>query len=801
MWTDLKHSLRLLARQPLFIVGVISTIGVGVAATTAVFSTVNAVLLKPLPYPAAERLYVLGTAMLDGSASTGKVAPVEISRLGGALPSIVSGSYAARFDGTLLDDRGDPAAVAMYGVGKDFFDVFGLPLALGRGFAPADHVGKGPAFAVLSHRLWRGMFGADANLVGRTIRLADTEMMVVGVAAPAFDVPAGADLWFNSRLDPSSTAHRFDGYVRVQPGTTSERLREELAGAMAGLAREFPNEESNRAYVARTMLDATVGDLRPTLLFLLGASALVLVLACANVSALMIVWNIARAPELAVRAVLGAERSRLTRHLFTENAAIVLTGTALGVVLAYGGINLLLSAGAARLPRLDVVPFDRTVALFVGGLLLFVAMAATLVPALRSGSGSTLLEGVTRRATTMPHKRRVFSTLIVAEIALAIVVVATAGWITLAFRRLQTVDPGFATSERVAVGLQLAMPRYPTGERVALWLQDVLDRIAAVPGVTASAATSSFPLGPERDTVWYTARAGELHDPARPQSARVRRVSPGYFRAMDIDLTMGRDLTWDDRAGAPLVAVVNRAFAERYLAGTDPLRERFATGFPAIVPKFTFAVVGVVDDVSYESLDAAPEPAFYVANAQAPSPSWMQTLVVAVRQDGREEAIRQIRAIVRAADPQVAMLIQPVEEIVATSLTRPRLAMTLMLLFAVLALLLAASGIYAITAYVSKLRANEIGVRLALGATPRQVFWMMLRQGAALAAVGLLLGAVGALAASQVAASRLQHVRTVEAVSMFVVALASVVGITLISTLVPAWRAARVNPVHTLRPE
>ena len=807
MLRDLVFTLRTLGRQPSFAFAAVATLAVGIGATTAIFSTVNATLLRPLPYPRSQDLRVLGTAMTDGRVTTGKLAPMELARLSDPVLSIVKAAAATpTFAATFIANDGSPAPLTICAAGEGLFDVVGLPMAAGRAFTHEEHVmttGNGPPpVAVLSYRLWRDLFGRDPGVIGKTIQLLEFQapLTVVGVAARELDVPHGADLWFNLRLDMQSQGHGIDGYLRVRPGTTPERLRSELTGVMGGLAREFPVADNYRVYTVRTLVEAIVGDLGPTLVIVLSASALLLLLACVNVTNLLLARGAVRTREIALRVALGASRGRIIRHLLTESLVLAAGGAVAGLLVAYAGVRLLLFLGASKLPRLDTVPFDARVLLFALGVMVGSGVLVGLAPALRLAATDikSLMSDGGRSAAGSRVQHRTLATMIVAEIALAIVLVAGAGWLVRSFANMEEANPGFAFKGRLAVDVSVPFAKYNSPDRLAAWSRETGDRVRALGGVTGVASAGSFPLRPGRNTagVTYLAFQEQLDDPDHPRPAHPISVSPNFFEVMGIKMMGGRAFTSADRQGTTPVTIVNRSFVRRYLGGRDPLREQFAFGYPTIDPKTMRTIVGVVDDVKYGSLAEAPEPIFYVPQDQAPY--WQQTIVVATSLPDAMTIVPSVRAAIKSVDPQLLVQFASVQQIVSSSLSLQRLGLMLMMVFAFAALGLAAIGIYGVIAYSSAQRAGEVATRMALGATPANVFWLMVNQGRTLSVLGMLLGLTAAFVTGRVVASQLYEVRASDPL-ILMSAVALVLMITFLAIVLPARRASQIDPARVLR--
>ena len=808
---DLRFALRSLRRAPAFPLAAIATLALGIGATTAIFSTLNAVLLKPLPYPDAQDLYNIRTTLVDGRVTTGLLSNGELSRLNAPGLAIVRAAGLQPNDLTLLRQDGTPQHVRVYGVSEGFFELFGLPMTLG-GFThdhfvppaplpPGAPPGPGvPPLVVISHRVWRDLYSSDPSIVGQPIRFAEVATTIAGVAPKDFDTPHGGDFWFAQRLAPDDINHFFDGFMRLQPGATIERANAEMASVMSGLARDFPASDANRAYVTKPLVASVVGDLGPILLIVMSATGLLLLLACVNVTNLLLARGAARAREMAVRVSLGASRTRIVRQLLTELALLSGAGAVIGVGLAYAGVRALLALGASKLPRLDAVTFDGRVLIFALAALVISGLLVGFAPALRLASTDvrTLMGESSRSASGGRVTGRWLSAMTVMEIALAIVLVAGAGWLVRGFAGLRTTDLGFVAERRLIFDVSFLGARYPNGDTVRASSQQLVDRLAALPGVTAVGATSNFPLKNAPEGSLIAAFHGEPLDPARPIGTRQRFVSTGYFTATGTRILKGRNFGPDDRPNTTPVAIINQAFVKRYLAGREPIGLRFAAGYPAPDPRNEVLVVGVVEDVRQKSVSDEAEPAFYAPLSQVPFRR--QTVVIATSASDPSTLTAALRDEVQRFDPQIAVEIEPVPALVAATIQRQQLGMTLMLIFGTVAVLLAAVGIYGVVAYAVSQRRNEMATRLALGATPASVFWLVMKRGSMLALAGTVLGLTIAAASGRIVSSRVYAIRAADP-AVLGGAVVLVLCITALATMIPAWRASRLKPSGVLHAE
>jgi putative ABC transport system permease protein len=794
---DIRFALRNLRRIPAFPLAAIATLALGIGATTAIFSAVSAVLLRPLPYPDPGDLYALRTTLTDGRVTTGLVAASELVRLNDPLLSIERAAGYTAQNVTLLRDDGVPIKTRAYAVSEGFFDLFGLPMTMG-GFTAEHHAPGGPPPIVISTRIWRDVYDADPDIIGKPIRFAEVATTIVGVAPEAFDMPADADFWAAVPLDPNGVGHNFDAVMRIEPGASLEQVESEMAAVMAGVARDFPASANARAYVVRPLVESIVGDLGPILIIVLSATGLLLGLACVNFTNLLLARGAARGREMAVRVALGAGRWRIVRQLLTESVMLAAAGGLVGVTVGYAGVQALLALGASQLPRLDAIAFDGPVLLFALVTLVTSGIVVGFAPALRlARTDVTVLmnesgrSGGSGRATA-----RWLGVLTVAEVALAVLLVAGAGWLIQGFASLRAVDLGFEPERRVTLDVTLLGERYPNPAAVAVAARGLLDELRALPGVEAAGATFNVPLRGTPEASLFIELPGEPLDPLNPLQSRQRVVSPGYFDAIGTRLVAGRDFSYDDRPGTPAVVVVNETFVRRNLPGRDPLGARFRSGYPAINPDSEVEVVGVVEDVRQRSLTEEPEPSFYASLSQIVIPR--QTIVLRTAGAVAATLRAPIADVVRRMDPQIAVDVRPLDDEVAGYTRRQELGMTLMLVFGVAAVALAAIGIYGVVAYSAAQRRAEMATRLALGASPRSVFWLVFRRGVLMAGVGTALGLAAAYASGRLVASRLYQVDPTDP-WLLAAATGIVVLVVFVTTAVPAWRAARLSPAGVLR--
>jgi putative ABC transport system permease protein len=808
---DVRVTLRAFRRSPGFPLTAIATLALGIGATTAIFTALSAVLLKPLPYPNPDDLYSLRTALTDGRITTGLLSGGEIYRLNDPSLSIERAAGFQSGDLTLLAADETPSHVTVYGVTEGFFELFGLPMTIG-GFSSTDFTPfqppapnappqQGPLPAVvISTRLWKTLYNGDPAVIGKPIRFAEFNSTISGVAPRDFDMPHGADIWIAQRTPSNDVNHGQQGFVRLRHGTTIERAKAGMSSVMNGLARDFPASDKNRIYVTKPLVESIVGDLGPILIIVMSATGLLLLLACVNVANLLLARSAARAREMAVRAALGAGWGRLVRQLLTESMVLAAAGTIVGVAVGALGLRGLLAIGASTLPRLDTVPFDTRVLVFSLLMLIVTGAIIGLAPAVRlmRSDMKTLMNDNSRSASAGRGTTRWLMTMTVAEVALAIMMLAGAGWLVRGFANLRRTDAGFVADKRLLFDVSFLGARYPNPETVRQAHLDLVAAVKGVRGVSDVGLVSAYPMRGTLEGSLLAQFHGEPFDALSAPHTRQRLASPGLFAAMGTPIIKGRDFGSGDLPNTIPVAIVNRVFVERYLKDRDPIGVQFSAGYPTPDPRNEVTIVGVVGDVRQNSLAEPAEPAFYTPLSQFP----LQSATVVVSMSGSDPIAveRAIRAEMRKLNPSMAVDFELASDVVGGTLRRQQLGMALMLIFGGIAIVLAAVGIYGVVSYAGSLRREEMATRLALGASPRSVFVLVLKQGVMLGLIGAAIGLTLAYFSGQVISNRVYAIRASDPLILGLATLL-ITGITFLATTIPALRAARLSPANVLRPE
>jgi putative ABC transport system permease protein len=793
---DFKVATRALWRQRTFSTVAVLTLALGVGATTAIFSVVYGILLKPLPYVQAERIVTLGQTAksapaepVDGSSS--HVNFLDWKRQSKTIPQMAmySGGRA------VISSQGEADVVPVGSVTPGFFEVFRATPIMGREFTAEEDRPGGPRPVIVSYGFWQERLGGRADVLSQSVEISGVSSPIIAVAPRGFDFPAGARLWLPVRNDDAQCGRGcvyLNGIGRLADGASAGAAQQEMASIAAALERDFADANTDVTVMVQTLQDRTVGNVRLALIVLLGAVAMVLLIACANVANLVLVRGAARQSEIAVRTALGAGRRGLVSYLLTENLLLAAVGGALGLVLAWWGVDLLKFVAPSNLPRLDDVAFDVPTFGFALAVVLATTMLFGLGPSLQL-SRVPLSQALGQRGTVGASRSRwTRSLLLVAEVGLSLVLLLGAGLLLRSLSALQDTDMGFDVEGRTVFMVSLPAARYPAAQVIATHEQ-LDEQLKALPGVLQVARISGLPLGISENVQSFRRPDQPPPPPGQAPIALYRTVDSEYFETMNIPVLAGRAFSPADRQGAQRVVVISRRMADVIWPGENPVGRPIQVDGqePAIV-------VGVVANVRSQSLATVAQPEMYVPHAQ----TGLRSIMYVVKSPlDSAQVLSAARDVVRKLDSRLPLIFpSAMSDLLDEQLARPRFYLVLLGLFAVLALVLAAVGIYGVVAYVVTQRTREIGVRMALGARQGEVVALMLWQGLRPAAAGMALGLVIAYAAGRAIQGLLYGVQPYDPVTFAAVS-AVLLIVVLIACAIPARRASSVPPAEALRGE
>jgi putative ABC transport system permease protein len=806
---DVRFGWRLLRRSPGFTASAVLALALGIGATTAVFTLLDRVVLRPLPYPEPDRLVMVWDTNPSKALIHERISPVTFHDYRN-LNQVFEDAAGWWYPQINITEPGkDPIRVNTIEASGNFFSIIGVQPILGAGF-PASVFYSREKIAVISHRLWRERFNGDSSIIGKPITLSDAAYTVAGIMPPGFNYPNNTDVWQRLQWDfaqHSRGAHFVESLFRLKPGVTVDRVNADLRALTTRLGTEFKATNGDWGARAVPLAHEVEGYFRPALFALFGAAAFLLLITCTNVASLLLARATVREREVAVRAAIGASRGRLVRQFLTESILLALMGTAFGVLLAVVSVRALVATSPVPLPRLDAgaVGVDGRLLLFAIAVAMLTSVAFGVVPAMLMARGDMQrpLKESGRGGDGSGARRRTRSLLVAAEVALAVILLVGAVLLGRSFQRLVQQDPGFQSARVVTVSLDLPNS-YRDFKKIADFYDQLLTGVRAQPGVTDAGLANFLPL----DAAWRLPFV--IDGRPRPAAgdapmAQHQSVDENYFRVIGVPLVKGRFFEPHDTPDAEGVVIINEALARRQWPNDDPIGQRIMTtvrfigpmGTVLMPPTTRYQVVGVVANVKNASLTQPPEPAVYFTYRQFS----FRGFALAVKGNDPAALVSAVRASVQRLDPNLPLSpARPLDRVIADATDRPRALMMLMGLFAALALGLAALGIYGTLSYAINQRQQELSVRMALGARPRDVVWLVVRQGLVLALVGAGIGVVGAFALGRTLSSLLFGVSSGDTLAFAValgVALVTAVG----ACLLPARRAAALDPLQGLRAE
>ncbi|HKY26804.1 MAG TPA: ABC transporter permease [Pyrinomonadaceae bacterium] len=808
IWKNITYSVRMLLKRPGFTAVAVIAIALGIGANTAIFSVVNTVLLRPLPFEKPEQLIYLSTEQRNQpTEDTGTFSVPDLLDVRDRATTL---KYVASYQrsGTIVTEGGEPERLIGAAVTADYFPLFGVKPILGRFHTrEEDQPGAAPVI-VISHSLWQRRFGGDPNIIGREVTIGG-KTTVIGVMPPGFEFPLrddNQDYWepmfaaaFLNKKTRETRDERFLQVVgRLKDGATIEQAKAELDNLSRQVEQQFPITNTGLIFDAVSVHEEITREYRSALLIMLGAVGLVLLIACANVANLQLARATARKREIAIRAALGASRGRIAGQLLTESLILAIVGGAAGLLLAAWGLDVLVKYGPPDVPRLQEVQLDNAVLGFTAAVSVITGVIFGLLPALhasRSGPGGALKEGAFG-STDAGSRSRMRSALIVVEVAFSLMLLVGAGLLINTFVRLLKTDAGFDPRGVLAMDIPLSRTKYPKPEQQLAAFQQLLEQMKSIPGVRDVSVVSNVPFSDFDTELSFNIEGKPPYRPGEELAADDTTAGPNYFRTMNITLLRGRDFSNQDTTNTPHVMIVSNAFARKFLPGEEPIGKRILMDGDGQPPR---EIIGVVNDVRRNGLDIDVEPEMYVSYLQSPT----RRLNIMLKTDAPNPAqmATTARETIRAFDPnQIIWRTQTLDEMVSKSVAPRRFNMMILGVFAGVALILAAVGLYGVMSYSVNWRTNEIGIRMALGARASDVIALVVREGMVLTLIGLAIGLAGALIFSRIMTSLLYGVSARDPLTFAGVS-AVLLFVALVACLIPARRATKVDPLIALRAE
>jgi putative ABC transport system permease protein len=799
MFTDLRQALRLLLKSPGFSALIVVVLALGIGANTAIFSIVNGVLLKPLPFADASRLVAIDTTVRHEPDDSAYLDVLDWRAQARSVEHIAAYTTAA----VTLTGRGEASSIPMAVVTPDIFSLLGVPPIAGRVLEAGDDTHGAERTAVISETLWARSFGRDLSIVGKPALLDGDPIVIVGVMPARFEFPFDTEnppqIWvpvlasrFSAQWAEQRGASFLKAIGRLRPGVALPAAQSELSAIEARIDAANPRNGVHGVMV-RPFQDVLVKNYRPALVALLGAVAAVLLIACANIANLLLARGMSRRREMAVRTALGASRVRIVRQLLIESLTLAAAGGAAGTVVALWGVDALVRISPVQIPRLNTVHIDRSVLIFTVLASLLTGALCGLLPAVqlsRSNPGDALKDG--DRGGSSGRGRRTRDILVIAEVALSLVLLASAGLLIRSLTGLQRVSPGFTSEHTITMQLLLPQTRYSNTASMIAFYRRLHAEVAALPAVTAAAVSTTLPMTGSDIGMGFKPD-GRATDPNIRMSASFYGVSPDYFSTMGIRIVRGRGFTERDDERAAGVVVINETMAAKYWPGEDPIGKGLKISYNNTPPR---EIVGIVGDVKETSLAGAPTSQMYTPFVQAPWPFLTAVARTPAAPDAAAGSLRQ--ALARLDPEQAAGEIRTFDQFLARSIATPRFTAILLGAFAALALALAGFGLYGVMAYAVAQRSREIGIRMALGAQAADVRSLVVSQAVRLGGSGLGMGIAGALAVTRVLDSLLFGVSASDPLTFAAVS-AALIAVLLLAAYLPARRATRVDPIVALR--
>lgn len=803
---DIGFAFRMLRKSPGFTAVAVLTLALGIGANTAIFSVLDAVVLRPLPFPSPNRMvHLTGKFLLEGKiADEAGISPpdyIDYRAANHTFEQLAVLQYEVSISN--LAGQGKPAQVTDSIVSWNLFDTLGIAPAAGRSFVPADEQSTTPQVAILGNALWRSHFGGDRKIIGKSIVLDGRSMTVVGVLSSDPSILRKAQIWMPLPLLNKGMnvriAHFLVGVGKLKPGVSLEQAQADLDSDAAVIDAKFPDTNKGWGLKIRPLSTVLIGPVQTQIYLIFGAVGLLLLIACANVANLLSARGEARHRELAVRSALGASRGRIVQQMLTESIVLACAGGAVGLLAAVWGVTLLRAVAPPDLPRINEIYLSGAVLAFTLGVSLLTAILFGIAPALRS-SRAHFGDALKQAGRGMQAGRKTLAgALVVGQIAISLGLLVGGGLLLESFWRLIHVNPGFQPQNLVTAKIDLPRASYDTPAKIGAFMQQFEERAAALPGVQAAGAVSELPLAGEYgDNIFRV--DGRVYAPSQFEDAESRQTTPGYLNAMGIPLVSGRWIQWSDTANGPNVIAVDQAFVKKYLPNENPLGKRLLFLAPGSGSAFTVVatIVGVVGNVSHDGLDAPQRPEMYTPVSQ----NLVDHMDVAIRSavSPGTTAVALQNMLSKLDKNEALSEVRTMQSVIADSTSQPRFSSLLVAIFASLALGLAAVGLYGVIAYSVSQRTNEIGIRMALGATPRGILQMVLGGGMKLSLLGTGIGIILALTLGRYLQSLLFEVRATDALTLVGVSVL-LLAVAFIACYIPARRAMKVDPMVALRYE
>jgi putative ABC transport system permease protein len=804
LWQDIRYGVRMLGKKPGFTAVAVLTLALGIGANTAIFSVVNALLLRPLPFHEPNQLI----QVWEASIKQGQRHDVSYPNFADWREQNQSFQQIAAYSDRTFNvtENGEPERIQGMMTSPAFFPLLDIKPIVGRVFLPEEDYPNKVFSAVISERLWRRRFNSDGQIVGRTISLNYEPFTIVGVVKDIVDVPrlpADTELWipishssgFNNRQ-----GHYLSVLARLKPGVTHEQAQADMDRIAGTLTAQHPESNTDLGVRLVPLHDQIVGDYKLPLQVLLSAVLFVLLIASANVANMLLARSASRQKELAIRTAVGAGRFRLVRQLLTESLLLSLMGGAVGLLLAWWGVYVLVAFGPSDLPRVKEITVDARVLGFTAAIAMLTGIIFGIVPALKASfpDVNEALKESGRSATGSVGHRRMRSLLVASEIALSLMLLVGAGLLLKSFHRLQAVNPGFNPQNMLIVRVSLRGPRYQEDAPIITFFDQLVERVKASPDVQSVATRSYVPVGPNEDYAYLSFMVeGQAPDPASRPIAYYNAVSPDLFHTMEIPVLKGRPFDSHDVMKAQHVIIINETLARRYFPGTDPIGKRMTLNDENPKEEDWATIVGVVQDTRQRELSGEPAAEMYLPFAQSPH----RSMALMIRTTSPESVVNVVRRDVQSLDPNLPIYgIQTMKNVMSESIAAARFRTLLLAVFAALAFVLAIAGIYGVMSYAVTQRTQEIGIRMALGARSLDVLKLIIRNGMLLAAIGATIGLAGAFALTRLMTSLLFGVSPTD-VFTFSLVTTVLLLVALSACYIPARRAAKVDPLVALRYE